>query len=453
MNKVYSLLFFSFYLILSIISTPVSGQSAGYHYVPVANKHIGIWPDLDAWNNNKFKWLYDKWGFTKVLILSSSPGIDNSAQYNNATAAGFNKSDLLMTISRSNYQYAVDNFDCGSYYIGEAVEHDCYGDPTVGDQVYSAGELTQISEYIKSKRPDSKLVIDGYKRCSHLIIAGGIADKIMYSSYVNWNEVKTIGPICHVNLGWGDEYEYPWMEGSSNQSDSWRDMKQKFGDKFSMSWMNAKGDEYSTLFQTANEIGLKTIWLYAFDGIDSAKIETFCDAAVNAGWLYKVEDSKGPTISGAIIYKGNAEYGLSNCTVNLIPIGLTDTISVNTDSYGHFILENVENGEYNISFNYNAQWRSANSTDALMVLRYFAGLENLDELQKLSADVNNNGVINSTDALIIVQRFVGIFNEFPNNKPDWIFLPPQNPYIINQSNQQIIIYCLETGDVNGSLPP
>ena len=453
MNKHYGLILFSVCLLMSNFYRNISGQSAGYHYVPVANKNLGIWPDADTWNNNKFKWLHDKWGFTKVLIPSSSPQNDYSAMYNNAIAAGFNEANLLLIIWRTNYQYAVDNFQSGSYYIGEAVEHDCYGHPTAGDQLYSADELTGISNYIKSKRPNSKLVIDGYKRCSHLIIAGSIADQIMYSSYVNWDEFKTFGRLCHVNLGWGDDSEYPWTEGNSDQSDSWRDMKQKFGDKFSMSWMNAQGDEYLSLFQTANELGFETIWLYAYGGVDSAKIEAFCETAVSKGWLDKVENTPSASISGTILYKGMAEYGLANCNLTLNPNGQGNTYSTITDSNGNFLFDNVDYGDYNFSFSYNAPWSNANSTDALLVLRYFVGLESLDELQLLSADVNNNGVVNSSDALIIAQRFVGLFNEFPNNKPDWVFLPPGSPYTINQSNQQVVIYCLETGDVNGSLPP
>ncbi len=288
-------------LFLIIISCNlISAQTKTYHYLPVANKTLGIWPDTDTWMNNKFAVLHDKWGFSKVLIVSSSPGVDYSFMYNNALAAGFNMDNLLLVIWRSNYQYAIDNFPSKYYYIGEAVEHDCAGQPTVGDKLYSATELSTISQYIKSKRPASKLVIDGYKRCSHLIIAGGIADKILYSSYVNWNSTGL--PVCHVNIGWGDNWESPWLEGAGNQSDSWRDMKQKFGSKFSWSWMHANGDDYYDLFRTANELGLETIWLYSYDLVDPAKLEIFCNAAANAGWLQKVEDANVQAVDISITY-------------------------------------------------------------------------------------------------------------------------------------------------------
>ncbi len=652
----------------------ISAQTKTYHYVPVANKTLGIWPDNDTWHNNKFAVLHDYWGFSKVLIPSNTPNNDWSDIYYNALAAGFNMDNLLLIIWHSNYQYAVDNFPSKYYYIGEAVEHDCAGQPTAGDKLYSATELSTISQYIKSKRPASKLVIDGYKRCSHLIIAGGIADKILYSSYVNWNSTGL--PVCHVNLGWGDNWESPWLEGAGNQSDSWRDMKNLFGSKFSWSWMHANGDDYYDLFRTANELGLETIWLYSYDLVDPAKLEIFCDAAVNAGWLQKVEDAAvqavnisltypsspaplklgesittsgsisgsgsgnvnykwqwkksgsseyeditgvvetiqmtngvaqipgvtlnpfteigtyyfriittspniiasnekqvivelnkpdlrisfisinkqevfagdqvtisyrveniGPgkaeaskvgfyynstnyapdyfldfadestllpgtstatrtkvitipddwetriyyiialadyqnalaesdegnnrsstqisflqscDISGTILYDGIPEFGFANCTIMLKNNEHLITYAQTSDVNGNFIFTNIPYGDYSISFQSNIKLSSVNAADALQVVKYYVGLQELDENQLLAANVNNNKVVNSGDALLILQRYLGIITVFPNNKPDWSFIYPTAHFIINQPQKQITVKCIEAGDVNKS---
>jgi len=670
-----SLLNINLVWILILLNSILSlAQSASYHYVPVANKTLGIWPDHDTWVNTKFVVLHDQWGFSKLLLPSSSPGADYSFMYNNALSAGFNIDNLMMIIWRSNYQYAVDNFPSKSYYIGEAVEHNCEGYPTVGDKLYSADELTTISRYIKSKRPASKLVIDGYKRCSHLLIAGGIADKILYSSYVNWNSVGL--PVCHVNIGWGDDWESPWTEGSGNQSDSWRDMKQKFGSRFSMSWMHTTGDDYYELFRTANELGLETIWLYAYDGVDPVKLEIFCNAAVNAGWLKKVENASvqavdisltypslpnslklgesittsgsisgsgngdvsykwqwkkpgstdyedisgvietstmtngianiaitifnpfieagtytfrlitinpnivtsnerqvvvelnkpdlrvsvislnksevltgeqltinyvienqgketaGPSkvgfyynptqflpdyfiefadeplietgsstpirtktitvpddlitgtyyiiaiadylnevtesdegnnrnsklinvqqssdINGSIIYKGIPEFGLANSIITIKNNTNLSSYSTTTDNNGDFFFNNIPFGEYSLSFHSNSTLKSVNAADALTVIRYFVGLEELDEFQLLAANVNNNKLVNSGDALLILQRYLEIINQFPNSKPDWILNVPTNHILVNQPKQQLSIMSIQTGDVNKS---
>lgn len=48
------------------------------------------------------------------------------------------------------------------------------------------------------------------------------------------------------------------------------------------------------------------------------------------------------------------------------------------------------------------------SADALTILRYNAGLANLTVEQRLSYDLNNDGVINTADAIIILRRVAGI---------------------------------------------
>jgi hypothetical protein len=438
-------------LLLVFCFASVSAQSGSFHYAPVENKHIGIWPDWNSWNNNNFSWLKDKWGFSKILILSSTPTDDFSAQYINAINAGYTVDDLLILIWYHNYQYAIDNVPGENYYIGEPVEHNCAGEPTAGDKVYSSNELQQISNYLKSKRPNSNLVIDGYKRCSHLIIAGGITDKILYSSYYNWDEIPL--PFCSVNLGWGDGTENVWLQGSINQSGSWRDMKEKFGNKFSMGWMHGNGDEYTELFQTADELNLETIWLYAHEGVDSAKLEIFCEAAVQAGWLKKVENNGLSVLEGSVVYKGIVETRLPNCNVSLFPESQTNHFSAATNQDGNFSFEDIPYDLYDLSIEYNGSWKGVNATDALLVLRFYAGLENFDELQILAADANNNGEVNSTDALIILRRNAGLIDQFPNGKANWVFDFPGNPYNINQPLHQIKIYCLAAGDVNGSAAP
>jgi hypothetical protein len=58
--------------------------------------------------------------------------------------------------------------------------------------------------------------------------------------------------------------------------------------------------------------------------------------------------------------------------------------------------------------------------------------------------------VNSTDALQIVRRFAGTINSFA--KPDWIFMPQ----IINinlTQNINLVIKGIITGDVNKSYSP
>ena len=74
-------------------------------------------------------------------------------------------------------------------------------------------------------------------------------------------------------------------------------------------------------------------------------------------------------------------------------------------------LNYADNGTYDVApytlgdVNNDGMW---NTTDAMSVLRYAVGLEELTATQLLAANVNGDSYINSTDALFILQYGVGI---------------------------------------------
>ena len=250
------------------------------HYVPVSGKLVGVWPDV--WSLERLTELRLIYGFSGVLI---GPSLQH---YGNAIQAGFSPSAIMVHTWDENYIYAVDSISVGMYYIDEPVEHDCYGH-TGGSHLYSPQELADRRDYVHQNRPGAKFVISGYKRCSHNLIASTYADVVMYSSYKNWDELSSLPPICHVNIGWGDEYERPWLPGSEDQRDSWTAMQNTYGAKYSMTWVRGEGDEYYDLFAHANTLGLEDLWLFIGSfPIDSARLESFCDAAWQNGWLNKV---------------------------------------------------------------------------------------------------------------------------------------------------------------------
>ncbi len=58
-----------------------------------------------------------------------------------------------------------------------------------------------------------------------------------------------------------------------------------------------------------------------------------------------------------------------------------------------------------------------NSFDALIIVRYCTGQEQLNDAEKKAADVNGDGKINSTDALYILHFSVGKIAQFPAGNP------------------------------------
>jgi hypothetical protein len=252
-------------------------QDTAYYYETVPGKLMGIWPV--TYTVEHLSTLRTRYGFTHVLVEP------DTQRYNNALRAGFAASNIMMI--PWNLPQSVDAFPAGIYYIDEPVEHDCAGHHVGGTPLFTLQELTALRDYIHQTRPGSLFVMSSYKRCSHSIIASTYADGMMYSSYQNWSVLGI--PICHVNIGWGDDWESPWLSGSQDQRDSWTSMKTTYGGKFFMTWVHGGGtDEYFDLFAHANYLGLHGIWQYNSAPIDSANMESYCRAAWQNGWLNRV---------------------------------------------------------------------------------------------------------------------------------------------------------------------
>jgi hypothetical protein len=260
-----------------------SSVTASYHYEPVPGKLVGIWPD--QWTTSRMSEFRLQYGFSGVFLG------DPISQYQSALDAGFSPPSLMILVESDNFTPIVDACYGGFYYVDEPVEHSCTGAPTAG-RFKSLADLDARHNYISSTRPSAQFVISGYKRCSHNVLASGHADLMMYSSYANWDNFGL--PVCAVSLGFGDYLETAWIPGSSDQSGSWADMKRVFGGKFSMTWLNGGGDEYDPLLVTATSLGLQAVWLYNGGPVDSARLESFCQAAVAHGWLSKVDGAPLP---------------------------------------------------------------------------------------------------------------------------------------------------------------
>lgn len=254
-----------------------------YHYEPIPGKTVCVWPD--EWSIERMRYLRTQYGFSSIFV-----GAD-ALHYANALQAGFTPATIIVGISGENYRYAADSLPAGTYYLDEPVEHDCYGYPTAG-YLYSPQELAARRDYIHSHRPGALFAIGGYKRCSHNRIAATYADLMLYPSYMNWDELGI--PACHVNIGWGDDWENPWLPGNSDQRNSWTSMRQVYGAKFSNTWIHGGGDEYDVLFAHATTLGLTGMWQFNRAPIDSARLVSFCVAAWQNGWLQRVPDVPVP---------------------------------------------------------------------------------------------------------------------------------------------------------------
>ncbi|MEI6575811.1 MAG: carboxypeptidase regulatory-like domain-containing protein [Bacteroidota bacterium] len=155
------------------------------------------------------------------------------------------------------------------------------------------------------------------------------------------------------------------------------------------------------------------------------------------------------TINGFVRYDNLANTPLSGIVVKLMqgPFVIASTTS---DASGYYSFPDVIPGKYSLRCSANKVWGGANSIDALLILKQYAGLSSLSPLRVTACDIDGAGNINSMDALALSRRFVGLANSFP--KGDWVFDSP-TVYVTATEDAIVMIKGICRGDVNGSYIP
>ncbi|MCH7974574.1 MAG: carboxypeptidase regulatory-like domain-containing protein, partial [Bacteroidetes bacterium] len=181
----------------------------------------------------------------------------------------------------------------------------------------------------------------------------------------------------------------------------------------------------------------------------SNKITLTLNSDVNLTANFQLMQNTNYSISGNILYDNTLSNPLPNVTVKLTSSNGGNSITTTTDANGDYSFNNVAFGNYNLTVTTSAQFPKnyINATDALLVLRYFAGLQTLNPLRLAAADVDNLGGVNATDALVIIRRFAGLISVF--TKPDWTFETKQIS-VTNSNLTSQNIKGIATGDVDGS---
>ncbi len=199
-------------------------------------------------------------------------------------------------------------------------------------------------------------------------------------------------------------------------------------------------DSSDFVFNNTVPPGVYTVTAFVYNSTDTSQI-TWKVTTDNPVTYY--------TVSGTLVYDNISASLLLNVTVTLTPVNNGNSFTSITDTNGNYSFNNILPGNYNLSASSSNQFpvNYVNATDALLVARYFVGLNTLNPLRLLAADVDNSGGANATDALIIVRRFAGLINSFA--KPDWIFEAKQIS-VANSNLTSQNIKGIATGDVDGS---
>ena len=239
----------------------------------IKNKKIIIWPTEEIWNDSeKFNELKNYFGFWGVVIKPYRNFI------NRAVSAGFDSSEITALYWGVNYTKNV--YGLGAVYADET-DNNFYKKKLLD---YSPDSVRQTFQNLKMNSPVTKFIIGTFKRLrdssANRIIANEFQSEYMpYSDFITYTDY-----YCNC----------PNLINQEDQRPAWKEMKDMFGDKFSMVWIGAHKDtlDYSSLFEEANLLGINEVGFYQYQdpNSDFSNIEKFCEIAWQKGWLKKIEE-------------------------------------------------------------------------------------------------------------------------------------------------------------------
>jgi hypothetical protein len=131
-------------------------------------------------------------------------------------------------------------------------------------------------------------------------------------------------------------------------------------------------------------------------------------------------------VTGTVTYANTANDPFVGATVQLWQGGSV-VYTATTDAAGAFNIPAVTNGTYTMTAAHTGTWPVQTATEAFVVAAHFAGTTPLTGTALAVADVNGSGTVNNTDALLIVRRFAGLVSSF--SVGDWYF--QQVPVTVN----------------------
>lgn len=133
---------------------------------------------------------------------------------------------------------------------------------------------------------------------------------------------------------------------------------------------------------------------------------TFLDGLINVPPLTRVR--------GAVFYSSDQVTVVPGSTITAWGQWQKHYHSWTTNAYGYYEID-LPRDCYNISVSGPGDMGAVNTSDALAVMRDFAGVQSLPQNRKVAGDVNASGSLNTTDALYIAKYFVG----HPIFSPTW----------------------------------
>lgn len=157
------------------------------------------------------------------------------------------------------------------------------------------------------------------------------------------------------------------------------------------------------------------------------------------------------TITRTIKYHDEEGLPLAGVHVELYDLNNTLLQSTYTDDNGVYVFNDVENGTYKITHNYDAVYTNVNMGDATLIMLYLNGLYEFTPLEAIAADVDGDGEITWADYDFLMVDY-GI-NGDPFPAGDWAFSEVIVDLGAKDTEEDDTEYGNNIGDVAGAWIP
>lgn len=259
---------YNFLTVLQILLFSQNFSDQSFYYAPVEGKKLVIRTAFPS--PEEFYDLRHKYGFTGIVVY-------DTLAWNEALIQGFEKKEIIGAVDRRNGYYPDCDFT--SYYLDEPVENNL-----------TSADVIKLSEEIKSRNKNAVLYICSFQDNDAVI-----------------TEYKKIIQNTDNTIIMCDQYYDGSVFCGHDQRSWWTNFSTWYPGRSDAHWVHLLvdgiQDDFDILFDQANNLDVKSLWLYTGDAESSwifcidkkldknnyyEYLDKFAEAAWRNGWLKKV---------------------------------------------------------------------------------------------------------------------------------------------------------------------
>ncbi|MDP3445733.1 MAG: T9SS type A sorting domain-containing protein, partial [Ignavibacteria bacterium] len=125
------------------------------------------------------------------------------------------------------------------------------------------------------------------------------------------------------------------------------------------------------------------------------------------------------TLVGTVTYHRNPDYPIQDAQVMMYNQQDQLIATATTNEEGIYVFNNVPDGTFNLRTTTSLDGAQITLSEAYLIWLYTQGIEQLDDIQYLAADVNDDEVVSEADLEFITANYF-VFNQ-PFPAGDWVF--------------------------------